>query len=56
MSPSSLILEVARLCYTARSESRSLLLPTIMMRAYYPLTSRTLSIHLLRLAKELASD
>ena len=53
--PSSLILEEARDCSTALYPSRSLLFPTIMMRAYSPLTSLTLSIHLLRLPKELAS-
>ena len=56
VSPSSLILDEARDCSTALSPSRSLLFPTIMMRASSPLTSLTLSIHLLRLPKELASE
>ena len=56
MSPSSVILELARDCSTVLSESRSFLLPIIIMRASSPRTSRTLSIHLLRLAKELGSD
>lgn len=53
--PSSLILDDAILFSTDLSASRSHLLPIIIIKASSPRTYRTLSIHLFKLPKELAS-
>jgi len=55
VSPNYSNLLAARACSTALYSFKSLLFPMTIMRASSPLTSRTLSIHLLRLEKELAS-
>lgn len=56
VSPSFLNSSAATLVCTARSYSRSFLLPIININASSPLTSLTLSIHLERLWYELASS
>lgn len=53
--PSFLNYSWAELIYTALSSSKSFLFPTIRIKAYSPLTSLTLSIHLAKLLYEFRS-